>query len=190
MIAVLLVLGALAALLASRGDDAPAARSPARSPRRRWSLLLAGTVIAVGVSGGQGPASSTDAERLVSAQSNRYGVLARRRRGVRRAPAERRRLRLVRRRVAAAARDRRGASATPTRLYLETAAELGLVGLAALIAFLAGIVLAARSAREPAAVAALAAFALHAGLDWDWELPALSLVAILLAARVIAAEEP
>ena len=41
-----------------------------------------------------------------------------------------------------------------------------------------------RCARDRRArVAALAAFALHAGLDWDWELPALTLVAVLLAAR-------
>jgi O-antigen ligase len=75
-------------------------------------------------------------------------------------------------------------------LYLETAAELGIVGLAALAAFLAGTITAATRVTAPTAVAALAAFALHAGLDWDWELPALSLVAILLAARVIAAAEP
>jgi O-antigen ligase len=151
-------------------------------------LLLAATVIAA-ASGGTGPASSTEAERLISAQSNRsaywrvaaevfaehplkgigsgsFGVEW-----------------LQRREIAEAVRDAHS-------LYLETAAELGLVGLAALVAFLAGIVFAARRSKQPAAIAALAAFALHAGLDWDWELPALSLVAILLAARVIAAQEP
>jgi O-antigen ligase len=73
-------------------------------------------------------------------------------------------------------------------LPIETAAELGLVGLLALAAFIAGIVLAARRG-PPAAVAALGAFALHALLDWDWELPGLSLIAILLAARLLAAQE-
>jgi len=27
-------------------------------------------------------------------------------------------------------------------------------------------------------------YAIHAGLDWDWELPALTLVALTLAARL------
>jgi hypothetical protein len=34
--------------------------------------------------------------------------------------------------------------------------------------------------------AALAAWAFHAGLDWDWEMPALTLVAIVLAGHVMA----
>jgi len=77
-------------------------------------------------------------------------------------------------------------------LYLETAAELGLAGLLALGLLIAGCVLAAVRAGPAAAgaIAALAAFALHAGIDWDWELPALTLVALALAARLIAAGEP
>jgi O-antigen ligase len=73
-------------------------------------------------------------------------------------------------------------------LYLETAAELGLVGLAALALLLAGCALAAIRAGPAAAgsVAALAAFALHAGIDWDWELPALTLVALALAGSLMA----
>jgi O-antigen ligase len=80
-------------------------------------------------------------------------------------------------------------------LYLETAAELGLVGLAALALLLAGIALAARDAwrRDPVlaagACAALTAWALHAGLDWDWEMPGLTLVAIVLAGLLIAAAD-
>ena len=31
--------------------------------------------------------------------------------------------------------------------------------------------------------------AVHAGLDWDWELPALSLLALVLAARLLATLE-
>ena len=77
-------------------------------------------------------------------------------------------------------------------LYLETAAELGLAGLLTLALLVAGCVAAAMRAlpAEAGAVAALAAFALHAGIDWDWELPALTLVALALAARLIAAGEP
>jgi O-antigen ligase len=76
-------------------------------------------------------------------------------------------------------------------LYLETAAELGLVGLAALGLLVAGCALAAARAGPAAAgsVAALAAIALHAGIDWDWELPALTLVALALAASLIATQE-
>jgi hypothetical protein len=80
-------------------------------------------------------------------------------------------------------------------LYMETAAELGLVGLALLGLLLAGVVLSARRAlgrdRTLAAgpVAALSVWALHAGLDWDWEMPALGLQAVALAAVLVAAAE-
>jgi hypothetical protein len=95
-----------------------------------------------------------------------------------------------------AERDRVDASGDAHSLYLETAAELGLVGLAFLAAFVVGVVLAVvRLYRLSPAVAAgpaagLAAWAVHAGLDWDWEMPAVSLLALLLAAAAIAwAEE-
>jgi len=77
-------------------------------------------------------------------------------------------------------------------LYLETAAELGLVGLVLLAAFVGGIAVCARRlTSEDAALAAgpcaaLAALALHAGIDWDWDLPALALVGLLLGGMVIA----
>jgi hypothetical protein len=66
-------------------------------------------------------------------------------------------------------------------LYLETLAELGLVGLAALalalIAIALGVATKIRSA-ERSLYAALAAcvliWALHAGVDWDWEMPAVT----------------
>jgi hypothetical protein len=77
-------------------------------------------------------------------------------------------------------------------LYLETAAELGLAGLAALLAMLAGVAGAARRTwrRDPGLAAgpaaALAVWAVHAGVDWDWEMPALSLVAVTLAGVLLA----
>src|SRR3954466_8699 len=80
-------------------------------------------------------------------------------------------------------------------LYVETAAELGLVGLALLALFLGGVGAAARGAvRSDPVVAArpappALAWALHAGLDWDWEMPALTGVAILLAGLLLAAGE-
>jgi O-antigen ligase len=64
-------------------------------------------------------------------------------------------------------------------LYLETFAELGVVGLALVLGFLAIVV--ARGRDEPAALAVVAAFALHAAADWDWQLPAATLPAIVCA---------
>jgi O-antigen ligase len=73
-------------------------------------------------------------------------------------------------------------------LYLETPAELGLVGLALLLALFGAVAAACRrtASHLPGPVAALAAYALHAGVDWDWELPALTLVALTLAGLVLA----
>jgi O-Antigen ligase len=77
-------------------------------------------------------------------------------------------------------------------LYIETAGELGLVGLLVLGLLIAGVAGSARSAarvypvRAPGMVAAVVALATHAGLDWDWEMPAVSLVAILLIGALVA----
>ena len=77
-------------------------------------------------------------------------------------------------------------------IYVETAAELGLLGLLGLAALVVGVVLAGRRALRtdralaagPAAV--LLAWGVHAGLDWDWEMPAVTLPAIVLAAVLMA----
>lgn len=65
-------------------------------------------------------------------------------------------------------------------LYLEVPAELGIVGLLLLVAALAAIVTAlARARRDDAVFAAMLAavltWILHAGVDWDWEMPAVTL---------------
>jgi O-Antigen ligase len=92
-------------------------------------------------------------------------------------------------------RDRFDESADAHSLYVETAAELGLIGLALLLLFLGGVAagVVALYRRAPAAAtgvaAALAAWAVHAGLDWDWEMPALTLMALLLAAAAVAWSE-
>jgi O-antigen ligase len=78
-------------------------------------------------------------------------------------------------------------------LPLQTLAELGIVGVLALAAFLAGLLgAAARALRGAAsssapvgAVAALVTYLAHAPLDWDWEMPAVTLVALVLAGLVI-----
>jgi hypothetical protein len=82
-------------------------------------------------------------------------------------------------------------------LYVETLAELGVVGLGLLLLFLGGVAwglvrLHRLDAGAAAGLAAaLAAWAIHAGLDWDWEMPALTLMALLLGAAALAwSEEP
>ena len=79
-------------------------------------------------------------------------------------------------------------------LYLETLAELGPVGLTLLLATLALPLLALPGARRfahaPAAAAAYAAFLVHAGVDWDWELPAVTVSVIFCAAVLLAVERP
>ncbi|MEA2412811.1 MAG: hypothetical protein QOC77_3372 [Thermoleophilaceae bacterium] len=74
-------------------------------------------------------------------------------------------------------------------LYLETLAELGAVGFLFLAMFLGGVATAAARARMPGASAALIVWATHSALDWDWEMPALALVALALAGLVVAAAE-
>jgi O-Antigen ligase len=76
-------------------------------------------------------------------------------------------------------------------LELETLADLGAIGFALLAAVLAAIGLATagvlRADRALAAGPAAAALtgALHAGLDWDWEMPAVTLVVIALAGLLL-----
>jgi hypothetical protein len=74
-------------------------------------------------------------------------------------------------------------------LYLETVAELGLVGLALLLVGLAMPLLALGRARHhplvPALGGAYCAYLAHAGFDWDWEVPAVTLSALLCGAAIL-----
>lgn len=79
-------------------------------------------------------------------------------------------------------------------LYLEVLAELGPIGLALLLVALgtplvAGV-LARGSPLVPAALAAYAAYLVHAGVDWDWEMGAVTLAALAVAAALLAAADP
>jgi hypothetical protein len=80
-------------------------------------------------------------------------------------------------------------------LPLQTLAELGLVGIAALGALSAGIALAAREAhrlapvRAAGPIAGVVAYAAHAPLDWDWQMPAVTVVALILAGTLLALGE-
>ena len=83
----------------------------------------------------------------------------------------------------------------PHSVYLGTLAELGLVGFACLLAFVWGMAAAARRLwrADPALtagpIAALILWGAHAGIDWDWEMPALTMVALALAGAVVAWSE-
>jgi len=74
-------------------------------------------------------------------------------------------------------------------LYLETLAELGPVGVLLVGGALAIPLLALRralpDALERAATAAYVAFLIHAGLDWDWEVPAVTLAGLFCGCAVL-----
>jgi len=79
-------------------------------------------------------------------------------------------------------------------LYLETLAELGVVGLGLLAAALAAPLVAGVRARRlplvPPALGAYTAYLSHAGADWDWELTGLTLLAIIVGGACLASVEP
>jgi len=202
MLAILLVLMAVAAggcwWLGSREASGRLRSGRMRLPRPRLVisacivLLLAATLSAAAVDRRPGtPAGGASTARLASVKSNRYDYW----------------------RVAFeefADNPIRGAGSGAFRvdwlrertvfdpakdahsLYIETLGELGLVGAAILAALLTGVAVSARRAfrRVPVQAAGAAAticvFAVHAGVDWDWEMPAVSLVALLLAGALIA----
>ena len=74
-------------------------------------------------------------------------------------------------------------------LYLESLAEYGVLGLVFVVAILGlPLALAVRLRSRPlvpAAAGVLATYALHAGVDWDWEFPVLTLVALAAASAVL-----
>ena len=74
-------------------------------------------------------------------------------------------------------------------LFLETLAELGPLGLALLlVAFATPVVAAVRTRGDPLTPAALgpfAAYAAHAAQDWDWELPAATVPALVCAVALL-----
>jgi O-antigen ligase len=79
-------------------------------------------------------------------------------------------------------------------LYHETLGELGLIGAGLLLLFLASLVAAAiRSRLRPrslsrsqsaAVAAACSVWLVHSGFDWDWQVPALTGTALVLAATL------
>jgi hypothetical protein len=92
-------------------------------------------------------------------------------------------------------RDVDAAAVEVHSLLMEMATELGLPGLALLGAFLVGVAAAGRRALAagaplaPGVCAVCAAWLLHASIDWDWQMPAVTLPAIVLAGGLIAESE-
>lgn len=74
-------------------------------------------------------------------------------------------------------------------LYLETFAEIGAAGLLLLVTGLGTPLLVLFRKRATPAVASLApayvAFLVHAGIDWDWEMPLVTLPALACAATLV-----
>jgi O-antigen ligase len=81
-------------------------------------------------------------------------------------------------------------------LYVEVLSELGLVGLALIVAAILVLLygLGRRAWRHPrqrplyaAVLAVTATWAVHAGIDWDWEMPAVTLWVLCLGALAVGA---
>ena len=194
LFAVLVAAGALTAAVVSRRDDAPPPRWSSRLGLVAWAA--AGAVVVGLVIGGLAErptdrelAAGASGTRLTSVASNRYeywrvalGAFADHplvgtgSGGFRVAWLQERRIRET-------ARDTHS-------LEVEVAAELGLVGLLAFALMAGGTAVAARRAlalhREAAAgaTAALVVWLLHASIDWDWQMPAVTLPALVLACLV------
>ena len=200
VLSLLVLIAAVAALTqlrlarAGRAGDLP---MPPRAGLIATALICAGLAlsIVVGAKEKGGRPLSAGATRLTTLQSNRYAYW----------------------RVAARAfadEPLRGAGAGGWAVYwlryrpfdefaqdahslpLQTAAELGLIGLVLLGMFLAGVGAAALEADRVAPalaagpIAGLVTYAVHAPLDWDWQMPAVTIIAIVLAGTLIAVAEP
>jgi O-antigen ligase len=201
-LAILVLLAAVSALLSVRS-----ARRHGPGGALPWAHRV-GPVVAVGVAavvaglvvGGLAEkpsaeeASRADATRLASVSSNRYeywrvGLDAFEREPLMGVGSGGFRVEWLRERsFPEAVRDTHS-------IEVEMAAELGIVGLLAFGLMVAGVVAAARRAlrRDPATAAgwcaALLAWFLHASIDWDWQLPAVTLPAIALAGALVALSE-
>jgi hypothetical protein len=73
-------------------------------------------------------------------------------------------------------------------LYLETLAELGIPGLLLLLSALVPPLFVLRRGRDPlraTAAAGYTAYLIHAGVDWDWELPAVTIAGLLCGVALL-----
>jgi hypothetical protein len=197
LLAVIMVAAALAQLALTRREQSMAIRLPRHAHVLALLIICGGLAIALAVGAKERSTQplSAGASRLETLQSNRYaywGVALRAfgdepLRGVGAGGWAVYWLRY--RTVTESARDAHS-------LFFQTAAELGLVGLALLAVFLAGIALGARDAHAIAPslaagpLAGFVAYIAHAPLDWDWQMPAVTLFALVLAGALLALTDP
>jgi O-antigen ligase len=81
-------------------------------------------------------------------------------------------------------------SRTAHSLYFQSLAELGPVGLGLVLAALALPLVALAGRRDPlvaTAAAGYTAYVVHAGIDWDWEIPAATLAGLFCGAALLVA---
>jgi O-antigen ligase len=78
-------------------------------------------------------------------------------------------------------------------LYLETLGGLGIIGLTLIVSTLAVVFVGGWTARRsrygPFLLAMMLAFTTHAALDWDWEMPAVTLAGIVAAVALLRSQE-
>jgi hypothetical protein len=179
-----------------RQGSSRAVRLPRRAAWIATAVICAGLAVAIVVGSKEGTNSpaNTGATRLATLQSNRYAYW---RVGFK----------------AFAAEPVRGVGAGGWAVWwlryrtvdefaqdahslpVQTLAELGLVGIVLLGSSFVGIGLAARRAYRAAPgltagpLAGLVVYAAHAPLDWDWQMPAVTIVALVLAGLTISLAE-
>jgi uncharacterized integral membrane protein len=204
-VAVIAAAAALAARWLGRDEHPGRLRLPRHAPALATLVICLGFVVAViaGAKESSAASLSPGASRYTSLQSNRYDYWSVALRAFGTEPlhgvgAGGWSVDWLRwRTVAEGAQDAHS-------LELQTLAELGVVGAALLLTVLAGIArAAARSLRSATTttttaatvttagpIAALVTYLAHSPLDWDWQMPAVTLIATALAGAVIAAAAP
>jgi len=203
MLVVLAVLAGLAVVATSRAAaaHAGASRLLPQIPRLRLAaglavVTIAGLATVAAVEGPQGRSAgaATNAARYTSTDSTRYAYWETALEAFARSPVEGTGSGGFA--VEWRARSDREEEATDAHsLYIETLSELGLAGAVLLALFMGGVAAAAArlDRRDPAAATGLVAgvltWAVHAGLDWQWELPAVTGVALVLAGAIIAGSD-
>ncbi|MGH2866708.1 MAG: O-antigen ligase family protein [Solirubrobacteraceae bacterium] len=198
---VLLVIVALAAasaqLLLIRREQPGKLRLPRRAPQIALVMVAAGLALAIAVGSKESSAASRPlpggATRLETLQSNRYAYWDVALRAFGQQPlygvgAGGWSVYWLRwRTVKEFAQDAHS-------LPLQVLAELGVVGLALLAMFLAGVGRAASRGHRltPLAIgpsAGFVAYLAHAPLDWDWQMPAVTMTAMIMAGALLAIGE-
>lgn len=196
LLALIMVSAALFQWLSTRRERSSAIRMPRRAAVIALATICAGLGLAIAVGAKERSARplGASATRYATLQSNRYAYWSVALRAFRAEP-----LRgvgaggwqvywLRYRSVNEFARDAHS-------LPLQTLAELGVVGLALLSTSLAGVALKSRAVHRvvpgvaAGPIAGIVVYGAHAPLDWDWQMPAVTLVAIALAGALIALGE-